>query len=268
MPGARVVAARDAEQARASLPSDLDIVHFHGWHPAEAPFPHLKTAHGNGDPATYRHGNWSFVSRDHAQRHGRASFVYNAVDLAEVEVSASPSDRYLFLARINRPGKNLSGAMRLARRHGLALDIAGGHRADLLLRSQVRREGAFFLSLDPRFRFHGVVGGAAKARLIANARALLSPISWEEPFGLSVIEALAAGVPVITTKRGAMPEIVTEDVGFLCESDEDFARAFAEIGSINRARCRTHVEERFTVARMADGYLELYRRILDGEALP
>jgi glycosyltransferase involved in cell wall biosynthesis len=113
-----------------------------------------------------------------------------------------------------------------------------------------------------------MVGGERKAALIAGARALLSPIRWEEPFGLSVIEALASGTPVITTPRGAMPEIVTEDVGFLCSADEDYGRAFAEIESISRARCREYVEERFSVARMAEGYLELYRRILDGETLP
>ena len=269
LPGARVVFARNAEEAEASMPSDLDIVHYHGLYPAD-PWKrkHLLTTHGNAAPEEFAFGNWSFLSRDHAARHGRGTHVYNGLPLDEYSFAPASSDRYLFMARVNLAGKNITGAMRLARRFDFELDVAGGSRFDLLLRSQVRREGAFLASLSRRFRFHGMVGGEEKKRLLSGARALLLPVRGPEAFGLVVIEALASGTPVIAARHCAMPELVTPEVGFLCESEEDFGRAFAEIGSISRAQCRAHVEERFTVERMAAGYLQLYQRILDGEAIP
>lgn len=268
LPGARVIPARNGKDVEARLPPDIELTHYHGFYPPQPPRRSLHTLHGNLDERETGLGNWNFLSADHALRHGRKTFVYNGIERTELRYSERPSERYLFLARINRPGKNLTESLRLAKINNLKLDIAGGRHLDLLLRSQVRRERAFQMSLDPRFRFHGMVGGDRKAKLIANAKALLSPIRWDEPFGLSVIEALASGTPVITTPRGAMPELVTADVGFLCATDEEFARAFAEVGAINRRRCREYADERFSIERMTDGYLDLYRRVLDGETLP
>ena len=268
LPGAATVAAQNAAEAASALPPSLDIIHFHGFYPKTLDRPHLKTTHGNADRAAFRDGNWSFVSRDHAERHGRGTYVYNGVALDEYAFSPTASERYLFLARVNLAAKNLTGAMRLAKRFDVELDIGGGSRFDLLLRSRVRREGAFFTSLAPRFHFHGMVGGEDKKRLLSGARGLLLPVRGPEAFGLVAVEALASGTPVIATRHCAMPEIIAPDVGFLCTSDEEFGEAFANIGSISRARCREYAAERFSVQRMTDGYLALYRRILDGEAIP
>lgn len=268
LPGATTVFVRNADEALSALPPRLDIVHFHGFYPKTLDRPHLKTTHGNADLSAYKDGNWSFVSRDHAERHGRGTYVHNGVALDEYAFSPTASERYLFLARVNLAAKNLTGAMRLAKRFDVELDIGGGSRFDLLLRSKVRREGAFFKSLTSRFHFHGMVGGEEKKRLLSGARALLLPVRGPEAFGLVAVEAFASGTPVIATRHCAMPEIIAADVGFLCTTDDDFARAFAEIGSISRARCRDYAAERFSVQRMTDDYLALYRRILDGEAIP
>lgn len=266
-PGARMIFARTREEAMARIPHDVDLVNFHSWLTNDYRLPTLNSCHGNVDPAAVA-GNWNFVSRNHAERHGRTTFVYNGLPVEQHYFRAAKSDRYLFLARVHRAGKNITRALRLARQFNLTLDIAGGRRWELLTRSTVRNEGAFFLSLHPRFRFHGMVGGWEKSNLFANARALLFPIRWEEPFGLVIVESLLAGTPVVATPRGSMPELVHPDVGFLCETDDDFARAFERVRSIDPRRCREYAAEHFSIEATARQYVELYRRVLDGETLP
>jgi len=83
-----------------------------------------------------------------------------------------------------------------------------------------------------------------------------------------IVESLLAGTPVIATPRGAMPELVHPEVGFLADSDEDFGAAFAAVGGINPGRCREYARENFNIEKSTRQYLELYRRVLDGETLP
>ena len=267
VPGVRMIFAASRTQAFKAIPADVDLVHsFWGPPPEDFLLPSLMTCEGNGEPVT--DGNWNFVSRDHARRYGHETFVYNGMPVDEHYFSDQKSDRYLFLARINRAGKNVTRAIKLAIANDFDLDLAGGSRWELLTRSQVRKEGAFFTSLDRRFRFHGMVGGWDKARLFAEARALLFPIRWEEPFGLVVVESLLAGTPVIASPRGSMPELIDPDVGFLCEGDDDYAEAFDAVGAIPARRCREYAAEHFSIEKTSRQYLELYRRILDGEVLP
>lgn len=267
VPGAHMVEAKTYREAFDRVPSGTDIVNaFDVEAPGGFAKPVLITHQGNGE--TPAGGNRNFVSRNHAERHGRKTFAYNGLPVDEHYFSDRKNGRYLFFSRINRPGKNLTRALALAVANDLQMDIAGGARWELLTRSQVRREGAFRTSLDGRFAIHGMVGGWTKAQLFANAKALLFPIRWEEPFGIVVPEALLAGTPVIATPCGSMPELISADIGFLCESDADFADAFARVGDIPHARCRDYAAEHFSIERSADTYLELYHRILDGETLP
>ena len=267
VPGARMIFARSPHEAFSLVPSDTDIVNSHGSTPPVGfGKPCVVTTHGNGAPPSDEF-NWSFVSRNHASRHGRQTFVYNGLPPEEHYFSAEKSNRLLFFSRINREGKNVTRAMQLAIRYDAEMDIAGGRRWELLTRSKVRREGAFWLAGDPRFRFHGMVGGWEKARLFAEARALLFPIRWEEPFGLVIIEALLAGTPVMATPCGALSELISPEVGFLCGNDDDFGAAFAQIDSIDPHVCRAYAAERFSISRSAIGYLRLYERVLDGERL-
>ncbi len=267
IPGARMIFAATAREAFARIPRDVDIVNSHcGDPPAGFDRPCLITHHGNSEAPVG--GNRNFVSRDHARRHGRETFVHNGLAVDEALFGERKSERYLFLSRINRSGKNVTRALRLAIEHDLQLDLAGGGRWVLLTRSAVRRERAFLTSLDRRFAFHGEVGGWTKARLLAEARALLFPIRWNEPFGLVVIEALLAGTPVIASPRGPMPELINPDIGFLCETDAEFADAFATVGAIPARYCRDYAAEHFSIEKTTAKYLGLYQRILEGEALP
>jgi len=266
--GVRMIFIPRGKSAADVLPSDIDIANFHqNEAPLHSPVPSLLSAHGNlGNPS--EGWNWSFVSANHAARHGRKTFVYNGMPADEHYFSDSKSKRLLFFARINRRGKNVTRAMKLAKSFDYGLDLAGGARWELLTRSHVRKEGAFSISLDPRFKFHGMVGGWKKAELFANARALLFPIRWEEPFGLVIVESLLAGTPVIASPLGSMHELVHPDIGFLCETDAEFGAAFESAGSIPPRRCRDYAAEHFAIEKTTRQYVELYRRILDRETLP
>lgn len=259
--------ASSEAQCRAAIPADTDIVHFNGWY-IEVPFPTLNTEHGYSPQDPRPLPNWSFVSASHARNHGRHTFVYNGFPTDAYRLAGSKNDRLLFLAGIARAGKNLNRAVDLAKKFDFPLDIAGGSRWKLLGRSQTRRQGVFFKSLSSRYRYHGVVDGDDKLRLLGEAKAFLNPIAWEEPFGMAPVEAMLCGTPVLTTARGALPEIVDADTGRFFDTDAEFGTALGEIAGLSPQRCRESAADRFPIARTAKGYLDLYTRLVEGEALP
>src|SRR5690606_31284793 len=121
--------------------------------------------------------------------------------------------------------------------------------------------------LGPTVTYVGEADATTKRRLLAGAMALVNPIQWEEPFGLVMVEALASGTPVVATRHGAAPEIVEDGVtGFLCDAVDSLAGAIGRVASIDRRTCRCHAEVRFSVGRMVDDHVRLYRRIVAGAA--
>jgi glycosyltransferase involved in cell wall biosynthesis len=267
-PRCKLVFARSREEALAAVPPATDIAHFHAWYPLEGfRLPYLNTVHtleklNLGDGA-----NWCHVSASHAALFGRTTFVHNGFPVDAYRLAERKGERLLFLAGIARSGKNLNRAVDLARKFDFGLDIAGGSRWRLLTRSQTRRELVFFKSLGSRFRFHGMVDGERKLGLLGEAKAFLNPIRWEEPFGMAPVEAMLCGTPVLATARGAMPEIITEEVGRLFETDDEFATALGKVAEIAPKHIREAAAERFSIARAANGYVSLYERILSGESL-
>ena len=112
-------------------------------------------------------------------------------------------------------------------------------------------------------RTEGVVGGADRIRTLGQASALLHLIGFDEPFGLSVVEAMACGTPVIAYNRGSMPELIEHGVtGFLVDTLDEAVAAIERVGEIDRATCRARVAERFSVERMADDYIRLYQQLI------
>ena len=117
---------------------------------------------------------------------------------------------------------------------------------------------------DPLVSYVGEIGDDAKNDFIGNARALLMPIDWPEPFGLVMIEAMACGTPVIAYGHGSVPEIIEDGVtGFIVENQEQAIAAARNIGRIDRRRCRQVFEQRFAARVMAKRYLEVYRELVD-----
>jgi glycosyltransferase involved in cell wall biosynthesis len=252
VPGAERPAEYGAQLA-AYLPADADVVHTHQFPKVEPPLPWVITSHGNSAGELIYAPNKIYLSRDHARRAGGTAFVYNGIDPDEFIYRERKDDYFLFLSKASRRVKGVDVALRLARQLGFRLVVAGGTRFSL------RKTGGLLDSLLGKVRFAGDVEGRRKAELLAGARALIFPIRWEEPFGLVVVEALMSGTPVITAPLGSMPELITPDVGFLCNSYESMADAVRRVGEISPAACRRRAMEHFTSHHAAEGYRRYYR---------
>ena len=170
-----------------------------------------------------------------------------------------------FLGRFS-PEKRAEDAIEIARRAGLPLKIAA--KVD-------KRDVEYFesvvkpLLLQEHVEFVGEIGEADKAEFLGNALALLFPIDWPEPFGLVMIEAMACGTPVIARGRGSVPEIVEDGLnGFVFEENDEAVEAIARLNQVSRRRCRQQFEQRFTAARMAQDYVQVYERLIEAKSLP
>jgi len=232
-------------------PRDSDILHAHFLLNRAPSRPYVQTLHGHLPKGASPPPLTIFVSRAHAAYYQRDAFVHNGLDPTDYEYRATKGAYDLFLGRLHRV-KGYRWAIEGARRAGRPLVIAGGWRPSL-------RGGV---------RFVGAVGGARKVELLAGARCLWAPALWEEPFGLTAIEGLFSGTPVLGTRRGALPEIVSPEVGALGDSLDDLVTARAEIETRTAAACRAHAERNFTHRAMAAGYLRMYADVLERDALP
>jgi glycosyltransferase involved in cell wall biosynthesis len=231
--------------------------------------PVVTTIHGFSSekivPVFERYGARShYVAISDADRHaalGYAATIHHGIDMRAFSVGDGPRDHLLFLGRIH-PHKGTREAIEVARATGLPLVIAG------IIQDRAYFEREVEPHLDERIRYVGPVGPDERGRLLRGARALLHLVSFDEPFGYSVVEAMASGTPVIATRRGSMPELVQNGIGGrLVSPDPDncVAEACAAVeraGDVAATRVRGSVETRFDAKRMVDDYLALYRRIL------
>lgn len=187
-----------------------------------------------------------------------AKVIHHGVDVAAFPNGTGDGGYALFLGRMS-PDKGVDRAILAAKAAGVRLVIAAKMRED--------PELAYYRDhiapmLGDGVEYIGEVGGADKRELLAGARCLLNPIRWPEPFGLVMIEALACGTPVITTGKGAAPEIVDDGIsGFLCGTDAELLDALARVDDIERSTCRAIAKERFSTDRMVADHLELYREV-------
>jgi glycosyltransferase involved in cell wall biosynthesis len=202
----------------------------------------------------------SYVAISTADRHPElryAGTIHHGIALDEFPFDPIGGEDLLFFGRIH-PDKGAAEAIEAARRAGRRLVMAG------IVQDASYHERQVVPAIDgDRVVYKGPVGGAARARTLGSARALLHLINFDEPFGLSVIEAMACGTPVIACNRGSMPELIDHGVtGFLVDSLDGAVEAIARIDEIDRRACRAAVAARFTVDHMADRYLSLYGRLV------
>jgi glycosyltransferase involved in cell wall biosynthesis len=233
------------------IPSRTDIVHWHVAVSKDYGIPSITTFHWIAGRNYQFPKNVVFLSKHHARFHNSSQFVYNGLDPCDYIYSEKKDDYFLFLSKASRSSKGVDRAIQLAKRMGFKLLIAGGYR----------------LSLNRNIKFLGEVGGRRKAELLAHARGLIFPIRWDEPFGLVTIEAMVSGTPVISTPCGAVPEIVTPDVGFICKDDNEMENAVEHISEKLPQVCRNRVMENFTSQIMARNYLSCYNNILSSGSL-
>jgi glycosyltransferase involved in cell wall biosynthesis len=186
-----------------------------------------------------------------------AATIHHGIPIIDFSFDSQGSEDLLFFGRIH-PDKGAREAIDVAKATGRRLLMAGIVQDEGYHREQVEP-----LIDGDQIRYDGPLGGEARVRALGGAKALLHLINFDEPFGLSVAEALACGTPVIATNRGSMPELIEHDVtGLLVNNSAEAIEAIGHLGGIDRAACRRAAEQRFSVDRMADEYLALYRRIL------
>lgn len=253
---------------------DFDVLHFHTDLEHFPVFQDIAartvtTLHGRLDanelsPFYTRFSQFPLVSISNDQRQplppvNWVGTVYHGLPLELLKFSPHPDGGYLaFLGRIS-PEKRPDRAIEIAKRSGVPLRIAAkiddDHRAYF-------EEHIHPLLQDPLVEFVHEIGDSGKGAFLGQARALLFPIDWPEPFGLVMIEAMACGTPVIAYPEGAVPEILEEDTGFVVNNTDEAVQAVNRLGELDRAVIRNRFEERFSAPRMARDYVEIYRRLV------
>ncbi|WP_134090063.1 glycosyltransferase family 4 protein [Olivibacter sp. XZL3] len=252
--------------------NDFDIIHNHFdflplTYSKLIDRPILTTIHGFSSPKiipVYKkyNGHCFYVSISDADRSPELDYVatvYNGINTAQFQFVNTPNMVYLlYFGRIH-PEKGAHLAIEVARRAGMRLVMAG----------LIQDQAYFAKYIQPHLeskqvQYVGNVGPNERNRLLGNATALLHLIDFNEPFGLSVAEAMLCGTPVIAMNRGSMPELIRHgSTGFLVNSLEEAVKAVSHIGSLSREACFLWAKSQFTLEKMTADYLSVYRRMLN-----
>ncbi len=283
--------------------ADFDIIHNHLlpyglFFTGFTTTPTVHTLHHQiyktrGDIYAYlRYKDQNFISISDAQRHivpqlNYIETVYNGIDQASFSYNETPENYLLYIGRIKKY-KGIHTAIAVAKQTGMPLKIAGP--APQPSQPDYKEVNPYWEEeikphLGGNISYVGAVDGDEKLRLLQNAKALIFPVEREEPFGMTLIEAMSCGTPVIAYAQGASPEIVVDGkTGFLINrNDEDIRGKFqiaqtgtaglveavtnltalsSESSQTMRRASRKHVEDHFTIQRMVDGYESIYKSIV------
>jgi len=228
--------------------------------------PMLTTIHGFSSPKIlpvykkYNDCNF-YASISNADRSPELSYlatVYNGIKTDEFTFSETAGDYLLFFGRIHED-KGTYEAIQIAKKSGMKLIISGIIQDQEYYNERVEP----FLSDDIVFIGHS--GPQRRNELLGGARALLHPIGFEEPFGLSVAESMLCGTPVIAFNKGSMPELIVHGKsGFLVGSVDEAVAALRAVNTINRRFCRDWAQQNFSQEKMVDSYIKLYENIISG----
>lgn len=257
----------------AGMADQFDVIHFHTDYlhfpiAKNLPVPHVTSLHGRLDLPEliplYRYFNdVPLVSVSDSQRAplpwvNWTDTVYHGLPFDSYSFHPDSGEYFAFIGRIS-PEKRVDRAIEIALRCDTPLLIAAKiDDFDLAYFNECIKP----LFDHPLVEYLGEIGEQEKRTMLGNARALLFPIDWPEPFGLVMIEAFACGTPVIAYRNGAVPEIMEDGVtGAIVTTQEQAVDAARNIGAIDRKRCRETFEKRFTVTHMAENYVNVYRDI-------
>ena len=260
---------------------EFDIIHDHDGFAGRAMgalvrrlfgIPVVATLHGPADPTTQRllttlRHDLSFIAISEYQRRGFPDLRFvgtipNAIDVEHLPFSAEKEDYFLFIGRMIAD-KGAHTAVEVAKRLDARLILAG--------KVNEEAERAYFAEavephLSERIYFRGEIDHDTKAQLYSKARCTLFPIQWPEPFGLVMIESLAAGTPVIAFRHGSVPEVIEHGrTGFIVDTVDEMVEAVHHIDDIDPAECRRAVDGRFNSETFIAAHEEAYRRVVGGE---
>ena len=253
--------------------ADYDLIHNHFdflplTYSGLVETPVVTTIHGFSSPSimpVYRkynaRGHYVAISdSDKSPELEYIATIHHGIDVAQFPYSGAGGEYLLFFGRIH-PDKGVREAIHVAQRAWIKLVIAGIIQDQDYFATEVKPH------IDGRtVEYLGSVGPDQRADVLGGSLALLHLISFDEPFGLSLVESMACGTPVIAFDRGSMPELIRHGVtGYIVDDIEGAINAVAAIKSIDRSECRADVEDRFTSTRMARDYVRVYQQILDGE---
>lgn len=269
--------------------SEFDLIHSHNGNSAfTAPFvdiPLIETLHGAYDDDlreiyfsnTDQHAlakpalqelekiNYVAVSKRQEELFAQCepyyfkkhSTIHNGIPVKKFSFNPKPKDYLLYIGYMT-PDKGADIAVQVAKQAGMKLILAG---------EKIGTEAFFKEKIEPylnsEIQYVGPVEFKKKNDLYGNAKALLAPLRWEEPFGLTIVEAQACGTPVVAFKKGAAAEIIKHGkTGFVINTEQEMVESLQKIEKIDRAECRKWVEENFSVEKMVDKYEELYKKLL------
>ena len=263
------------------MADEFDILHFHidQFHfPLFRQIAHrtVTTLHGRQDlhdlkPLYVGFSDMPLVSISNSQRKpiANANFaatVYHGLPAQTLKPNYKPSGDYVaFLGRIS-PEKRPDRAIRIAQALGLRIKIAA--KIDKVDEAYFRENIASLFNL-PGVEYIGEIDERSKSEFLGEASALLFPIDWPEPFGLSMIEAMACGTPVLAFRCGSVPEIIDPGVtGLIVDSMDEAIRVMPQVLALDRRAVRQKFEQRFSASRMAKDYVQVYRSLIKQQALP
>ena len=254
--------------------ADFDLIHNHYdflplTYSALVKTPVVTTIHGFSSPSiipVYKKYNAQshYVAISEADKSPELDYIatiHHGIDMARFPFLGAEGEYLLFFGRIH-PHKGVREAIDVAQRVGIKLVIAG----------IIQDQDYFAAEVEPHIdgktvEYLGSVGPDQRADVLGHALALLHLISFEEPFGLSMVESMACGTPVIAFARGSIPEIIRHgETGYIVEDIEHAVNAVANVRSIDRSACREDVEQRFSHTRMARDYVDAYEKILNAGA--
>jgi len=253
----------------------LDVLHNHYdflplTYAGLASVPLVTTIHGFSSPRilpVYQryNGRSAYVSISNADRDPSLTYaatVYHGIALDEFTANTAHGDQLVFFGRVH-PDKGVKEAIELARLADMRLVIAGIIQDE----AYFAREIAPHID-DDRVRYVGSAGPSERDELLGSALALVHLVNFAEPFGLSMIEAMACGTPVIARRRGSVPEVVEDGVtGFVVDDVAGALAAAAKVPTLDRAKIRARCAERFSRDRMVADYLAVYERVLASRAV-
>ena len=255
---------------------DFDIIHnqldYYALPTAHfSPTPTVTTLHG---PVTienkhiyeeYKDSNFVSISNYQRKKGNHLNWratIHHGIPIEDFPYNGRPKDYLLFVGRIS-----------LEKGTHIAMDVAIALNKKLVIAAKLDKADVDYFNkyVAPRLyneniHWVGEVDDQERNKLMSEALCILHPVTWPEPFGFTMIEAMATGCPVVAFKEGSIPEVVADKkTGFVVEKGKDMIKAVNKIGKISRRECRRHVEKNFNLKRMVDAYEKLYDEIVNGQ---